>query len=75
MIKALQITQLVLAFLVMGAIILQQRGTGLGGAFGSDSMAYRSRRGIEKLLYNSTVVLGIIFVILALLNLFLVLRT
>lgn len=74
MIKVLQITQLVLAILVMGAIVLQQRGTGLGGAFGSDLIAYRSRRGIEKLLYNSTIILGIIFVILTLLNLVLVLR-
>jgi len=43
-------------------ILLQQRGTSLGGAFGGESSVYRSRRGVEKMLFISTIVLSILFV-------------
>lgn len=46
----------------MIAILLQQRGTGLSGAFGGgEGGAYSTRRGIEKILFASTVVLAILF--------------
>ena len=42
-------------------ILLQSRGSSIGGAFGGDSNFYRSKRGAEKLLFNATIVAGIIF--------------
>lgn len=45
----------------MVAILLQHRGTGLGGAFGGQDMSYRSRRGIEALLFRATVVFATAF--------------
>lgn len=66
--KILNISQIVIAILLVVVVLLQQRGTSLGGAFGGEGGAYASRRGIEKTLYVSTIVLGVIFVALAILN-------
>ena len=65
----LLLAQIILAIALMAAILLQQRGTGLGGAFGGEVTAYRSRRGIERTLFRMTVVLAILFVAFSLLNL------
>ena len=48
------------------AILLQSRGSGLGGTFGGDSAVYRSRRGIERRLWQFTIVLIVLFVLFAL---------
>ena len=48
---------------LMAAVLFQSRGAGLGATFGGDSSVYRSRRGIEKRLFQFTVVLAILFVI------------
>jgi len=50
-------------------ILIQQRGTALGSSFGGGGEFYGTRRGIQKKLFWATVFLGILFVILALLNL------
>lgn len=67
--QALLITQIVLAVLLVISILLQHRGTSLGGAFGGSGDVYRSRRGVEKFLYYLTVVLAGLFVIMAIVNL------
>ncbi len=63
--NTLTIAQLILAVLLSASILVQQQGSGLGGAFGSDSGAYRSRRGVEKWIFRSTIILGIAFFALA----------
>jgi preprotein translocase subunit SecG len=65
----LLIAQMILAVALIASILLQQRGTGLGGAFGGEVTAYRSRRGIERTLFRLTIVLGILFAAFSLLNL------
>lgn len=60
--KIINIIQIVLAVLLIISILLQQRGTSLGGAFGGDSSIYRSRRGVEKFLFISSIVIAILFV-------------
>jgi preprotein translocase subunit SecG len=62
----LAIGQLIVSIALMAAILLQSRGTGLSGTFGGDSAVYRSRRGIEKRLFQFTVSLGGLFVLFAL---------
>jgi preprotein translocase subunit SecG len=62
----LAIGQLIVSIALMAAILLQSRGTGLSGTFGGDSAVYRSRRGIEKRLFQFTVVLGVLFVLFSL---------
>ena len=59
----------ILAVALIAAILLQQRGTGLGGAFGGEVTAYRSRRGIERTLFRLTIVLAVLFVVFSLLSL------
>ncbi len=56
---------LVAAALVV-AILLQARGVGLSATFGGDSSVYRSRRGVERRLWQFTIVLAALFVLFAL---------
>ena len=48
---------------LMAAVLLQARGAGLGSTFGGDSSFYRSRRGVEKRLFQFTVLLAVLFVV------------
>jgi preprotein translocase subunit SecG len=58
--------QIIVSIGLMAAILLQARGAGLSATFGGDSSVYRSRRGIEKRLFQFTIVLAILFVIVSL---------
>ena len=58
----LGIGQIIVSIALIAAILLQNRGTGLSGTFGGDSAVYRSRRGIERRLWQFTIVLLILFV-------------
>lgn len=49
------------AILLITAILLQQRGVGLGAAFGGEGSLYRTKRGVEKWIFNATIVLAILF--------------
>ena len=62
----LAIGQILLSIALMAAILMQARGTGLSGTFGGDSAVYRSRRGIEKRLWQFTLLLLVLFVLFAL---------
>jgi preprotein translocase subunit SecG len=53
--------QIVVSIGLMVSILLQARGAGLSSAFGGDSAVYRSRRGIEKRLFQFTIVLAVMF--------------
>jgi protein translocase SecG subunit len=48
---ALAAGQLIVSAALVLSILLQSRGSGLGGTFGGDSTVYRSRRGIERRLW------------------------
>ena len=65
--------QIALSILLVLAIILQQTGAGLGGAFGGDnfSSGFHTRRGFEKTLFNATIVIAILFAVSAFLALLL----
>lgn len=63
--------QMILSIILIGAVLLQQRGSSLGSSFGGDSSTYSSRRGIEKTLFITTVVVGALFFISNLIPLFL----
>jgi preprotein translocase subunit SecG len=55
--------QIVVSIALVAAILLQARGTGLSGTFGGDSAVYRSRRGIERRLWQFTIALLLLFVL------------
>jgi len=65
--------QIVLSVLLIVAVLLQQTGASLGGAFGGDNFTagYHTRRGFERTLFISTIVLGILFAVSAFLALIL----
>lgn len=65
MILALQIVQIVLSITLIGLILMQGKSGGLGSAFGGDGGVYRTKRGVEKLVYQSTIVFSIIFFLVA----------
>lgn len=69
---SLPYAQITLALLLIAGIVLQQRGAGLGGAFGGDNFAstFYKRRGAEKFLFTATVVVAILFVLSAIAGLF-----
>ena len=56
--------QIILSVLLIVAILLQQRGSSIGGAFGGDnfSATYHKRRGAELFLFRTSIVLAILFV-------------
>ncbi len=62
--------QVVISVLLIGAILLQQRGAGMGGAFGDSSQGtYYKRRGAELFLFRASIVLSVLFAATALLQL------
>ncbi len=62
--------QIILSILLVAAILLQQRGSSLGGAFGGDnfSATFHKRRGGELFLFRATITLSVLFVVSALIN-------
>lgn len=64
----LDIIQLVSAVLLVAVVLLQNRGTGLGAAFGGEGNVYRTKRGLEKTLSIATIILAVVFLATALIN-------
>ncbi|MEK7167987.1 MAG: preprotein translocase subunit SecG [Patescibacteria group bacterium] len=64
----IDIIQIISAVLLVIAILMQNRGSGLGAAFGGGGDVYHAKRGMEKTLFNITIALAIIFFITALAN-------
>jgi preprotein translocase subunit SecG len=65
----LNIAQIIVSTALIVIIIFQARSSSAGSMFGgSDSSVYRTRRGVEKTIYNATIGLAVLFFVLALLN-------
>lgn len=56
------IAQMILSVALTAALLLQVKGGGLGGIFGQADTVYRTRRGMEKTLFQVTIVLVVLFV-------------
>lgn len=63
--------QIAVSVLLITLILLQQRGQALGTAFGGGGEFYAARRGLQKKIYWATIILGALFILLALANLLL----
>ncbi|MFH1947581.1 MAG: preprotein translocase subunit SecG [Candidatus Magasanikbacteria bacterium] len=63
------IIQIIMAIALVVVILLQQKGSGLGAAFGGSSNIYSTKRGVDKILFRATIVVSIIFFGVAILNL------
>ena len=65
----LYVAQLVVAVALILIVLLQVHGGGLGGIFGQADTVYRTKRGVEKTLFQLTIALVIIFIVLSILSL------
>lgn len=66
----LNISQIVVSVLLIASILLQQRGEGLGAAFGGGDSIAVTRRGAEKTLFTISIVLAVLFLGLAVAQMF-----
>lgn len=62
----LTIIQIITGLLLIIFILLQQRGSGLSSVFGGEHMFYHTKRGLEKFIFISTIVLAVLFIIVSL---------
>ncbi len=65
----LNVAQIVLSAALILAILLQVKGGGLGGIFGQAETVFRTKRGVEKTLFQLTIVLAVLFIIISLVTL------
>lgn len=63
------ILQIIISVLLIALIVLQAKGVGLGRAWGGAGDFYKSRRGVEKIVFNLTVILTLIFLLTSILSL------
>jgi protein translocase SecG subunit len=65
----LNFAQVIVSIILIVLILLQQRGTALGSAFGQEGGYYATRRGVQQKIFWATIVFGAAFIVLSLLNL------
>ena len=71
MLRYVQIVQIIVSLALIVTILLQAKGGGLGGIFGGEGGIYKSRRGVERTLFNVTIGLVVIFFIVSVATVFL----
>ena len=65
----LNIAQIIISAALVAVILLQTKGGGMGGVFGgSETAVYKTRRGVERTIFNITVGLSIAFFVITILN-------
>lgn len=62
------IAQIILAVLLVVLVVLQTQSSGAGSMFGSDTSVYRTRRGLEKTLYQATIGVSVVFIVISILS-------
>ena len=62
------IVQIIVSLVLIFVVLLQTRGSGFSATFSSDSSIYRSRRGVEKTLFNFTIGLAVLFVLVSIVS-------
>ncbi len=69
MIVYLNIAQILVSIVLIALVLLQARGFGIGSVFGSDSSSvYKSRRGVERTIFNMTIAFSVLFLLISLLS-------
>ena len=67
---AVLIVQIIVSVALILVITLQVKGGGLGGIFGQADSVYRTKRGLERRLFQFTIVLSVLFIVLAIVSIF-----
>ena len=63
-----QIAQIIFSVALIIAILLQTRGAGLGSVFGGTGTVFKTRRGIDRLLFRITIAFVVLFVVISLIG-------
>jgi len=66
----INLAQIAVSIVLIALVLVQQRGSGLGSTFGQEGGAYSTRRGVQKKIFWATIACAVLFIVLALLNLF-----
>lgn len=61
----LNIVQIIVSVVLIGVVLLQTRGSGFSATFSSDTSIYRTRRGVERTLFNVTIGLAVLFILVS----------
>ncbi len=64
----LYVVQIFVSVVLIAVLLLQARGSGFSATFNSDSSIYRTRRGVERTLFNVTIILAVVFVVVSILS-------
>ncbi|MBI4493495.1 MAG: preprotein translocase subunit SecG [Chloroflexi bacterium] len=64
----LNILEIIISLVLIAVVLMQTRGSGFSATFSSDSSIYRTRRGVEKALFNFTIGLAVVFVLMSILS-------
>ncbi len=64
----LNVIQIIISIALIALAVMQSKSAGLGRMFGSDSSIYRTRRGVEKTIYNLTIILAVAFFVISLIS-------
>jgi len=67
-VSILAICQICVSIALIACVLLQQRGGGIGVLGGLQTQFYGTRRGLEKILFWLTIILGVLFIALAVLS-------
>jgi len=66
---AFNVVQIVVSLALCLVILLQVKGGGLGGIFGQSDTVYRTKRGLERRLFQLTIILVVVFVVISIVSL------
>ncbi len=65
---SLNVVQIIVSVILIFLVLLQTRGSGFSATFSSDTSIYRTRRGVERTLFNATIFLAGLFVVVSVLS-------
>ncbi len=68
MVTYFNIAEIIISIVLILVLLLQARGAGFSGTFNSDSSVFRTRRGVEKTLFQLTIFLAALFVVISILS-------
>ena len=66
---AFNVIQIIVSLALILVVTLQVKGGGLGGIFGQADTVFRTKRGLERRLFQATIVLVVIFIIISIVSL------
>ena len=64
----LNIVQIIVSVALIALAVMQSKEAGLGRMFGGDSSIYRTRRGVEKTIFQLTIIMAVVFFLTSMLN-------